>query len=65
MRLADWLDSSGTRIADLAREAGISRDAIYCYLRGTRLPGLAVAAAIVQATDGQVQYEDLLIEEEK
>jgi predicted transcriptional regulator len=60
MRLFNWLEMRGHPDLWLAQKLGISRAAVHGYRHGKSTPSLENAVKIVQITDGEVQYEDML-----
>jgi len=52
--LRAWLDGQGLSQADLARRCGVGEASVCRWLRGTRRPGLDLAIAVEQLTDGAV-----------
>jgi len=61
MKLFNWLEKVGHPDSWLAEKLGVSRAAVHGYRHGKSTPSLENAIKIVQITDGEVQYEDMLI----
>lgn len=64
MKLREWLDKGNTSYGGFAKKLGISAPAVSGYLTGKTMPSLPIAIKIVGLTKGEVQYEDLLINQE-
>lgn len=63
MKLADYLNLTGTSGADFAKRIGVSKQTIYNYLAASDRPNHAKPhlnnlTKIVKATDGHVQVSD-------
>lgn len=59
MTLAKYLKKTGIAVPDFAKSIGVNKGTIYNYINGDRIPTLDIAMKIVEATNGQVAYEDL------
>jgi len=60
MKLQNWLKEKGFSKAEFARKIGVSRHALYLYLKGKRQPRLDIALRIEEATNGEVTVKDLI-----
>lgn len=61
MQLKEFLDTSRVSKARFARKIGVSRSYITHLLGGgIKSPSMKVAKKIVEATEGKVQYVDLV-----
>ena len=58
MTLKEWMDKNKVSVAELARAALVTREAVYCWLDGTRKPGLTSLLAIEKVTKGKVLARD-------
>ena len=58
MRLTLWLAKTGTTVPAFAERIGVSRQALYRYMDGSRFPEQSVRAAIAKATGGEVTADD-------
>lgn len=53
-KLRVWVSAKHGRATELARSLGVSRQTIYQYMRGKKIPGIDNQVAIAQLTDGKV-----------
>ncbi len=60
MQLKEYLKKNNLTVSQFAVNCGMSYHVIYQCFRG-QTPHLANCCKIVKATNGEVQYEDLLI----
>lgn len=63
MKLKEYLDTYGIRQNFLADKAGISVVAFSCYVLGKKTPNIETAWKIHKATNGEVSFQDWLLEE--
>jgi DNA-binding XRE family transcriptional regulator len=61
--LKDWMEERGTPNAWLARQIGVTRQAVAPYVNGEGKPSLENAEKISKATDGAVTVKELLYPE--
>jgi len=54
LALRDWLDSAGMSQSDLARELGVTRQAVSAWLRGKSKPSLRKLLKLEDLTGGQL-----------
>jgi transcriptional regulator with XRE-family HTH domain len=59
MDLTTYLERHGETISAFARRTGTTRQAMWRYVKGKRLPPAPVLLRIEQATEGQVTTSDL------
>lgn len=57
MTLQEWISEVGPR--EVARRLGVSRQAVYYWLRGRSRPGLWNAQRIERMSGGRVRFERL------
>jgi transcriptional regulator with XRE-family HTH domain len=60
MKLQKWLEQKKIPRTEFAKKIGITRHALYLYLKGKRQPRLDIALRIEKATNGEVRVEDLI-----
>jgi transcriptional regulator with XRE-family HTH domain len=60
MKLKAWLNKEGLSKTEFAKKVGITRHALYLYLKGKRQPRLDIALRIEEATNGEVTVKDLI-----
>ena len=60
MKLADYLEETGTRRAHLAQDIGVSRSTITDLCVGRRQPSIGMMRRIHEATDGKVTANDFM-----
>lgn len=58
MKLAAWLEHTGTPDNVFARRIEVSKVTLYRFKTGLRVPDREAMARIVAATDGEVQPND-------
>jgi transcriptional regulator with XRE-family HTH domain len=58
MKLSEWLSSNSISDTEFAEKIGVSRQALYRYKQGTRVPKPKIVLEIAKATDGQVSAND-------
>lgn len=59
MKLSDYLAQDGVSVSGLAEALGVTPQAIYRWADGTRQPRSKTLKALVAATGGKVQPNDL------
>lgn len=62
MQLRNYLDATGTRVADFAEDVGVSTTSVYRWLKGTRTPTPGEMRRVFAATHGLVQPNDFVLE---
>ena len=60
MKLQNWLEEKRLSKTEFAKRIGITRHALYLYLKGKRQPRLDIALRIERVTNGEVTVEDLI-----
>lgn len=60
MRLFNWLEKAGHPDSWMAERLGVSRAAVHGYRHGKSTPSLENAIKIVQITEGEVDYTDMV-----
>jgi DNA-binding transcriptional regulator YdaS (Cro superfamily) len=59
MKLNEYLKINGLQNRDMAKKLNVSDTSISLWISGDRFPRRSVACRIIEATNGQVTYEDL------
>ena len=67
MKLSKYLETHDLNPSEFAKQlaksapsiGNVTPEAVRCWAKGTRMPGTAMAALIVSATDGAVRVQDL------
>ena len=62
MKLLEFLEERGMKPKHFCTKVGISTTTLYNMLSGETMPNLKTAISIYRFTDGEVEYEDMLIE---
>lgn len=60
MTLQDWLSSQEVSDADFAARIGVTRQALYRYKNGQRMPRIGILRKIISETAGQVSARDFI-----
>lgn len=58
MKLASYLENTGTSDAEFARLIGVERQAVHRYKSGSRFPEKKILSEIYRVTGGQVDAND-------
>lgn len=64
MKLTDYLKINGLTYRAFSSKTGVSISTIHNYINMKRKIGLRIAKLIVDASDNQITYDDLLENEE-
>lgn len=59
MKLTDWMTSRALSPDDLAKQIGVTAEAVRRYRTGSRMPEPLIAEKIVEVTKGKVTVQDL------
>ena len=65
MDLQDWLKLNNTSITDFSKKSGLGRVTVWRACRKQHRPNIETTKKIVQATNGKVNFFDLLSESER
>jgi len=60
MKINEYIKSNSMTKTSFAKRVGISVSTLEKYIYSKRIPSLKVAYTIVTATNGAIQFEDLL-----
>jgi predicted transcriptional regulator len=60
MQLSSYLEKRSISKTMFARELRVSRQTLYCYLRGERMPRRDTLHRIFEVTDGRVTANDFV-----
>jgi transcriptional regulator with XRE-family HTH domain len=60
MTLQDWLSSQEVSDADFADRIGVTRQALYRYKTGQRMPRIGILRKIISETSGKVRAQDFI-----
>lgn len=58
MILRDYISKYKKRVSTFASEIGVTRDCVYKYMSGDRIPDEAIMPMIYRATNGKVTAND-------
>lgn len=61
MTLAEYLDATGRKVTDVAKETGVSATSVYRWMSGARTPSPEQMRAVHAATKGLVTPNDFVL----